>query len=233
MKVHPTNSVHSQVEKFLQRIKAPDLDLDELQANGKENASKLASQLHDYTHGLTTDPMTPLAILFSALIHDVDHRGCSNSQLEKEEKKMAKTYKGKSTAEQNSLDISWGLFMSPMCKDLRAAMFASQGELKRFRQLLVNVVLATDIFDKELNGARKARWNKAFSSDGASNADLRATIVIEHIIQASDVSHTMQVGTHDSTMSVSGSHLLYFSSSALACVSQMESQVVYGDVPCL
>ena len=182
-----------QVEKFLQRIEAPDLDLDELH---QENASKLASQLHDYTHGLTTDPMTPLAILFSALIHDVDHRGCSNSQLEKEEKKMAKTYKGKSTAEQNSLDISWGLFMSPMCKDLRASMFASQSELKRFRQLLVNVVLATDIFDKELNGARKARWNKAFSSDGASHADLRATIVIEHIIQASDVSHTMQVSAY-------------------------------------
>jgi hypothetical protein len=47
---------------------------------------------------------------------------------------------------------------------------------------------------------RKTRWAKAFSgqNDTASNSnktidsDLRATIVIEHIIQASDVSHTMQ-----------------------------------------
>lgn len=58
------------------------------------------------------------------------------------------------------------------------------------------VVLATDIFDRELNDLRKSRWNKAFSTDGgtvcAKNSDLRATIVIEHIIQASDVSHTMQ-----------------------------------------
>jgi hypothetical protein len=64
------------------------------------------------------------------------------------------------------------------------------------------VVLATDIFDKELNDLRKERWNKAFSTmpedntapDDKNNQDplLRATIVIEHIIQASDVSHTMQ-----------------------------------------
>ena len=54
----------------------------------------------------------------------------------------------------------------------------------------MNVVLATDIFDPELNGLRKKRWEKAFcSSDALShdeNNDLRATIVIEHIIQASD-----------------------------------------------
>ena len=55
---------------------------------------------------------------------------------------------------------------------------------------------ATDIMDKELNGLRKNRWARAFSDDNheqsASDINLRATIVIEHIIQASDVSHTMQ-----------------------------------------
>jgi hypothetical protein len=58
------------------------------------------------------------------------------------------------------------------------------------------VVLATDIFDKELNDLRKMRWERAFSGDRdtlcSNDSDLRATIVIEHIIQASDVSHTMQ-----------------------------------------
>jgi hypothetical protein len=57
-------------------------------------------------------------------------------------------------------------------------------------------VLATDIFDKGLNDLRKARWQQAFSDDNEAvierNDELRATIVIEHIIQASDVSHTMQ-----------------------------------------
>lgn len=57
------------------------------------------------------------------------------------------------------------------------------------------MVLATDIFDPELNGLRKKRWVKAFSVTEVSkeeNHALRASIVIEHIIQASDVSHTMQ-----------------------------------------
>jgi hypothetical protein len=53
----------------------------------------------------------------------------------------------------------------------------------------------TDVFDQELNSLRKNQWNKVFSecnlSDEEKN-DLRATIVIEHIIQAYDVSHTMQ-----------------------------------------
>ena len=55
--------------------------------------------------------------------------------------------------------------------------------------------MATDIFDAELNNLRKKRWERAFSGveqEGSVHSDLRATIVIEHIIQASDVSHTMQ-----------------------------------------
>ena len=55
--------------------------------------------------------------------------------------------------------------------------------------------------DKELQALRKNRWDLAFANaDKASreecNPDLevdrKATIVIEHLIQASDVSHTMQ-----------------------------------------
>jgi hypothetical protein len=55
---------------------------------------------------------------------------------------------------------------------------------------------ATDIFDKELSALRKKRWEKAFevSDKDATQEDVhrKATIVIEHLIQASDVSHTMQ-----------------------------------------
>lgn len=60
---------------------------------------------------------------------------------------------------------------------------------------MIYLVLATDIFDKELNDLRKARWFNAFSDlNGTTQSknELKATIVIEHIIQASDVSHTMQ-----------------------------------------
>jgi hypothetical protein len=68
--------------------------------------------------------------------------------------------------------------------------------------------------DKNLGAQRKARWNKAFNSSNLSdsgvelfdepsgefgeeqvaerNVNRKATIVLEHLIQASDVSHTMQ-----------------------------------------
>ena len=71
-------------------------------------------------------------------------------------------------------------------------------------------MLATDIVDKELKELRNARWDRAFhqtdqvtteqalQSDSIYNADAtnrKATIVIEHIIQASDIAHTMQVSS--------------------------------------
>jgi len=53
--------------------------------------------------------------------------------------------------------------------------------------------MATDIMDKDLQAQRKNRWNKAFSDDESvivetSQEDAvnrKATIVIEHLIQAS------------------------------------------------
>ena len=57
--------------------------------------------------------------------------------------------------------------------------------------------MATDIMDKELVGLCDSRWEKAFSeSMSFSNEELenrKATIVImEHLIQTSDIVHTMQ-----------------------------------------
>jgi 3'5'-cyclic nucleotide phosphodiesterase len=109
------------------------------------------------------DPTTQLAILFSAIIHDVDNWGVSNMQLIKEEESMADKYCSKSVAEQDSLDISWSLLMSDPFNELRNALFATEQEIRRFRQVVVIAILATDIFDKELNDLRKERWNKAFS----------------------------------------------------------------------
>ena len=58
--------------------------------------------------------------------------------------------------------------------------------------VVVNVVMATDIFDKELQDLRKNRWEKAFAADESTDCDevvnLKATIVIEHIMQARSVS---------------------------------------------
>jgi 3'5'-cyclic nucleotide phosphodiesterase len=197
---HVSMSVH----KLLQRIVASDCGaVSVLERSGEGDVD-----LHDCTYGIASDPLAQLAIMFSAIIHDVDHRGCSNVCLVQEEEVLAKRYRNKSIAEQNSIDIAWGLLMDDQFRTLRGEMFSCQKELLRFRQILINAVIATDIFDKDLIDARTIRWEKAFPhsqsvSDlsnnndsknefGCNKSDLNATIVIEHIIQASDISHTMQ-----------------------------------------
>ena len=111
-------------------------------------------------------------------------------------------YKNKSVAEQNSVDLAYDLLMTDSYKNLRATIWTTKQEEARFRQLVVNSVMATDIMDKDLKNLRNARWEKAFSVDEdtgdlpnwvlSNNVNRKATIVIEHLIQASDVAHTMQ-----------------------------------------
>jgi len=111
---------------------------------------------------------------------------------------MASIYKNRSVAEQVSVDLAWELLQDESFSDLQRAIYQTPEEKRRFRQLVVNSVMATDIVDKELKTLRNGRWNKAFESSLAQNEppkdaiDRKATIVIEHLIQASDVSHTMQ-----------------------------------------
>jgi class 3 adenylate cyclase len=187
---HASHVVMS-VVKLLSRIVAPDI--------GEETGKDMASTLHDHTYGITSDPLTQFAGVFSALIHDADHTGVPNTQLNLENTTLAKVYKNKSVAEQNSVDLCWDLLMDNNFDELRAAIYSTPDERIRFRQLVVNSVMATDIMDKELKTLRNNRWAKAFSDDARGHkesredvVDRKATIVIEHLIQASDISHTMQ-----------------------------------------
>lgn len=96
--------------------------------------------------------------------------------------------------------------MSDRFEKLRNTICATATELTRFRELVINGVMATDIVDKELKQLRNNRWDKAFKRVNSSLSfhdmdekhetreciNRKATIVIEHLIQASDVSHTMQ-----------------------------------------
>jgi 3'5'-cyclic nucleotide phosphodiesterase len=81
--------------------------------------------------------------------------------------------------------------------ELRKCIYSTKEEKQRFRQLVVNAILATDIADAELQRLRKSRWDATFSGepsllDSKGLVDRKATIVFEHIIQASDVIHCMQ-----------------------------------------
>jgi hypothetical protein len=178
------------VTKLLSRIAAPD-------ALEKHGEVDLASALHDHTYGITSDPLTQFSVVMAALIHDVDHRGVPNFVLCKEEPNLAAVYREKSVAEQNSVDLAWNVLMDPSFSDLRCCIYEDEAEMKRFRQLLVNSVMATDIFDKELGLLRKKRWDTAFHATAGEGSESeiinrKATIVIEHLMQASDVAHTMQ-----------------------------------------
>jgi hypothetical protein len=177
--------------KLLSRIVAPKIN-----RSATGDARKEQELLHDHTYGITSDPLTQFTVVLSAMIHDVDHRGIPNFVLIHEEKSLGDYYEGKSVAEQNSVDLAWNTLMADGFEELRNCIFATPTEMRRFRQLLINSVIATDIFDKELGTLRKKRWAKAFDDKNCmttrDDINRKATIVIEHLIQASDVSHTMQ-----------------------------------------
>jgi 3'5'-cyclic nucleotide phosphodiesterase len=159
--------------------------------------SDTASMLHDHTYGIASDPLTQFSCIFAALIHDVDHAGVPNAQLAREGGEVSRRYRNKSVAEQNSVHLAWNLLFEDRYNELRAAVYATDDELLRFRQIVVNAVMATDIVDKDLKALRNARWDRAFASTSEAENDpdavhRKATIVIEHLLQASDVSHTMQ-----------------------------------------
>ena len=189
---HASHVVMS-VSKLLSRIIAPDQVLDKKQSSHND----LALHLHDYTYGITSDPLTQFACIFAALIHDCDHYGIPNNQLVEERAPLAYRYKNRSPAEQNSVNIAWKILMKPHFATLRSAICPTEEEMKRFRQLVVNSVMATDIADKQMKTLRNGRWARAFSDEEYDESERdqinrKATIVIEHLIQASDVAHTMQ-----------------------------------------
>ena len=194
---HATHVTMS-VTKLLSRIVAPSDAL----ANSHDH--NVALEMHDHTYGITSDPLTQFACVFSALIHDVGHTGVPNTQLANENADLASRFDGKSVAEQNSIVVAWELLMKGEFIELRNAICGTKSELIRFRQLVVNSVMATDIIDMDLKNIRNTRWMKAFTDESADGTkkisqqenlvqlNRKATVVIEHMIQASDVSHTMQ-----------------------------------------
>ena len=154
-------------------------------------------------------PMRSNGLFLSLHPFTADHSGVPNATLVKEEHPLAAKYENKSVAEQNSVDVAWKVLMSNDFHHLRRSIYSNQTEFLLFRSVLVNAVIATDIVDKELGALRKARWNDAFcpknsimdeetpapllqGESPSTCRDRKTTIMIEHIIQASDIAHTMQ-----------------------------------------
>jgi hypothetical protein len=84
-----------------------------------------------------------------------------------------------------------GIAQEPRFADLQTCILAIESNRKHFRQLVVNVSMATDIMNPDVVLWHKKTWEKLFNPSLSSDAFLLnidinclATIVIEHIIQA-------------------------------------------------
>lgn len=63
------------VVKLLSRIVAPQ----NVDYRGAKTRQDVEGTLHDHTYGITSDPLTQFAAVFSALVHDADHPGVPNA----------------------------------------------------------------------------------------------------------------------------------------------------------
>ena len=82
---------------------------------------------HFSTIGISSDPLCQLAIVVSALIHDVDHSGVTvtNARL------MAHKYHNHSATEQTSVNVAWGILMNDRYHDLRQCLFEYDTERRQ------------------------------------------------------------------------------------------------------
>jgi hypothetical protein len=92
-----------------------------------------------------------------------------------------------------------GIAQEPRLADLQTCILAIESIRKRFRQLVVNVAMATDIMNPDVVLWHKKTWEKLFNPSLSSDAFLLdidvnciATIVIERIIQALHVDFAFQ-----------------------------------------
>jgi hypothetical protein len=114
------------------------------------------------TYGFRDDPLMQFALLFSALIHDVQHCGIPNRQLALEDDELAIKYNDQSIAENQSLFIAFSEFLKNDYDKLHSVVFPKSEDYRRFRAACVNLVLATDIASPERSQIGKSKWKEAF-----------------------------------------------------------------------
>mmetsp|Transcript_24587 Transcript_24587/g.58328 ORF Transcript_24587/g.58328 Transcript_24587/m.58328 type:complete len:599 (+) Transcript_24587:419-2215(+) len=115
------------------------------------------------TYGFRDDPLMQFCLLFSALVHDVDHRGIPNRQFANEDDELAIKYNDQSIAENHSLYLAFSeLLKSPNYDELRQTIFPQKEDYRRFRKEAINLVLATDIASPERSQIGKSKWKEAF-----------------------------------------------------------------------
>jgi len=198
---HASRTVLS-IDQMIRKITSPSDILQTGFDGAPRTMGEIAKELDTRTFSIDSDPTIQFAMVFAALIHDVDHMGVSNQQLIKNGSPLASLYKKRCISEQNSVDISWWLLMTADFDDLRSAIYSDKLEKRRFRQVLVNSVIATDVLDSKMKQHRDNNWNKVFVEkvkskrrnfmDANEKRNLQATSIIECIMQVADSGYRAQ-----------------------------------------
>ena len=187
-------AVTSQLRGFLTAISVSYGDLPfhnfEHACHATMAVKKLLSVMNTTNNAVLREPLVQFAMLLSAVAHDCNHPGVPNAKLVQERSALAGRYRNKSMAEQNSLDITWNILLDERYEALRACICANDDELIVFRQVLVNSIVATDLFDESLKLQRREQ-QQSLSRNG-NLAEEEAAVTIDLIMQVANLSHTMQ-----------------------------------------
>jgi 3'5'-cyclic nucleotide phosphodiesterase len=163
------------------------------------------------TFGLRDDPTKLCALIFAALIHDVEHLGIPNRQMLLDRYHLAILYNDQSIAENRSIYIAFATLLEDesFC-DLRNIMFNENLDsdmFRTFRQTVINIVLQTDIASSERVQIGKSKWKEAFGEpfETLERKVLRSMGTSDHnSVQHSTVSSVLnrpRAGSNDSFVS--------------------------------
>lgn len=145
-------------------------------------------------YGMASDSLAQLALIFSALIHDVDHQGITNQQLVLEGDELALMYNDQSVAEQRSISLAFSELMRANQRissstnatavpndderrfvygTLRTVIFgscsSSSNSFIAFRRMVIDLVLTTDIASPERVQIVKSKYKEAFGANSSSS----------------------------------------------------------------
>jgi class 3 adenylate cyclase len=167
-----------------------------------ENNAKLQTNLgsmveppsNQVSLDIMNDPTLSFACVFSALIQDCAHPGVSKSQPYNNKVNDATQPNNQSVADLHSVDMAWRLLLDEKFTSLRMSIASTQDELNRFRELVVSLVLASDISESFPTRLSTVRREASFpcSTPTVTDRQCQKVAVATYLMQASAIAHTMQ-----------------------------------------
>jgi len=119
---------------------------------------------------LHDDYLVHFALVFTALVHDVGHKGIPNFILIKLEDELAKRYNNTSIAEKNSLKIAFDILDDDIYSSLRRKIFGPDNvDFIKFQSIVRTAILCTDVFNAGRMNLVKDRWEIAFTGQNSNS----------------------------------------------------------------